>query len=34
MVTGIRFGRRVADAIGDLIIEEETPGAISIPTNN
>ena len=26
LVTGIRFGRRVADAIGDLIVEEETPG--------
>jgi choline dehydrogenase len=26
IVTGIRFGRRVADAIGDLIVEEETPG--------
>jgi choline dehydrogenase len=24
--TGIKFGRRVADAIGDLIVEEETPG--------
>ena len=26
MVTGINFGRKVADAIGDLIVEEETPG--------
>jgi choline dehydrogenase-like flavoprotein len=26
VVTGINFGRRVADAIGDLIVEEETPG--------
>ena len=26
MVTGIKFGRRVADAIGDLVAEEETPG--------
>ena len=26
MVTGIRFGRKVADEIGDLIAEEETPG--------
>jgi choline dehydrogenase len=26
VVTGIRFGRRIADAIGDLIVEEETPG--------
>jgi choline dehydrogenase len=26
MVTGIRFGRRVADAVGDLIVAEETPG--------
>jgi choline dehydrogenase len=26
MVTGINFGRRIADAIGDLIVEEETPG--------
>jgi choline dehydrogenase len=25
-VTGIRFGRKVADAIGDLVAEEETPG--------
>ena len=26
MVTGIRFGRKVADAIGDRIAEEEAPG--------
>ena len=26
MVTGINFGRKVADTIGDLIVEEETPG--------
>ncbi len=26
VVTGIRFGRKVADAVGDLIVEEETPG--------
>jgi choline dehydrogenase len=26
IVTGIKFGRRVADAIGGLIVEEETPG--------
>lgn len=26
IVTGINFGRRVADAIGDLVAEEETPG--------
>ena len=26
IVTGIKFGRRVVDAIGDLIVEEETPG--------
>jgi choline dehydrogenase len=26
IVTGIRLGRRVADAIGDLIVEEEVPG--------
>ena len=26
VVTGIRFGRKVADAIGDLVAEEETPG--------
>jgi choline dehydrogenase len=26
MVNGINFGRRVADAIGDLVAEEETPG--------
>jgi choline dehydrogenase len=26
IVTAIKFGRRVADAIGDLVAEEETPG--------
>ena len=26
VVTGIRFGRRVVDAIGDLVAEEEAPG--------
>jgi choline dehydrogenase len=26
MVTGIKFGRKVIDAIGDLIVEEEVPG--------
>jgi choline dehydrogenase len=26
VVTGIRFGRTVADAIGDMVAEEETPG--------
>jgi choline dehydrogenase len=26
IVTGINFGRRVANAVGDLIVEEETPG--------
>ena len=26
LATGIRFGRQVADAIGDLVVEEETPG--------
>jgi choline dehydrogenase len=26
LVTGIKFGRKVADAIGDLVVEEETPG--------
>jgi choline dehydrogenase len=26
MVTAVKFGRKVADEIGDLIVEEETPG--------
>ena len=26
VVTGIKFGRKVADAIGDLVVEEEVPG--------
>jgi choline dehydrogenase-like flavoprotein len=26
MVTGINFGRRVTDAIGDFVVEEESPG--------